>query len=963
MDMSFDATCRLGAACSDEMATLLSGAGVYLASLYSTFWASSYVTAGSLFMMSDSGLLSWSVPAANEKQETGALSLRTYSVAMNALLGQLQGEHARAAAAVFSSGQQALRVRWLRIAEQPDSMAGMLPSGLAPGAWGDAQEIVSNTHIATLLHRSRTGGLEQGALPLPQHRFWLRRDLDGVLLGSVPDPGWGVAGWRHDGRDVLFQVADASGHWWGMYAVDSLDLLRANAWLPFCVLGLATGSLLLAVGYRRWFRRCVTHPGIRAHQCLTENGLMMGTWLDILPVPVCMLSQNRGEILMGNAQALALLGALGIRSADSTPASRQLLARTRHGQRPGCVEGFLASDGSVQQVKYAMARYMRQDVILCAFMDDRCLPNTGSVLVPQPVLRVGDIVAGRFDAMSHAVRTPLYGIVGPLELLSMTSLDQTQREYVEQTRMSADVLQGLMCNLLDLSMLEAGRMTLRQVEFDLRALVEERAGTHAARAQQKGLLLFSCVDVAVPCRLMGDRGRIQQVIDNLIDNAIRFTEQGHIIIRLSCVGMQEDKAVVSLQVADSGIGVSVQDHPRLFRPFGMPVVPASASPGGGLGLAVCAFLARLMGSEIHLASAPGLGSLFSVSLALEARSDMAEDVPDLHGVRVHVRSPHHELTGHVQTWFRHWGAEVVTDMDAACGGRDVLLLDLLLPDIDPPEQWQGPYLSVVSQGCPDIDAYSVRSLGEGVWRYMHGKLAWQQAPSISCHLPLAVLVVDDHPVSRVILTQQLEKLGCHVVAAAGAEEALTLWTLTTFDVVLTDIDMPGMDGCMLARTLRARGVQCAILGVSANIADDLEIRCLQAGMEALMDKPVTLSMLQRHLPLASPILRDTCSPMRGSASNLPEIPAMYRDIFYETMQTDVQLLVQCAQDGDTCAIRQILHRIRGALVVVGWGDIAAQCEEIEEKVELSNWNEHYSQELDALILVLQRLVSPQSLLI
>ncbi|MFJ4288267.1 ATP-binding protein [Cupriavidus sp. NPDC089707] len=436
-------------------------------------------------------------------------------------------------------------------------------------------------------------------------------------------------------------------------------------------------------------------------------------------------------------------------------------------------------------------------------------------------------------AMSHEIRTPLYGMLGTLELLSMTELGAAQRQQVATITASSRVLLQMLDDLLDFSRIEAGQIRLDAVPFDPVALAKAVARAQEPLAMRKGVALDCDLRPGVPW-LLGDPLRVRQVLANLLRNAIKFTAQGRVTLRM----WQEPQPLAEqvrlmLEVADTGPGIDGALLPHLFEPFTQGDVPRADGHGGaGLGLAVCRHLARLMGGDITVESTSGEGSRFTVALQLQATAS---------------RPP-----------------------PAGAARADT-----------------APAMPTLPQ------------------------------------LGLRVLVVEDHPHNRELLRGQLERLGCSVQLASDGAQGLAACTSGTFDVVLTDVQMPVMDGYTLSRRLRAAGNRVRIVALTANAGDGEAGRCHAAGMDRCLVKPVLLQALAVCLQEVAPKGAQT-SPL---ASDDADASAA---LLSQRVHADLDALLAAATSGDLGAVQTHAHRMRGALANIDAArDAAELCRELE----------------------------------
>jgi two-component system capsular synthesis sensor histidine kinase RcsC len=546
--------------------------------------------------------------------------------------------------------------------------------------------------------------------------------------------------------------------------------------------------------------------------------------------------------------------------------------------------------------------------------------------------------------MSHEIRTPLYGVLGSLELLSLTALDTQQHQQVERIRGASHQLLQIISDVLDITRIEAGQLQINIEPFDPVMLVEDCVAAFAAMAQRKGLLLFSCVAPDTPSAVMGDVQHVRQILNNLISNAVKFTQAGHVIVRLHAASEEADCHALRFQVVDSGIGITREQQVDLFKPFYLVHADNHTVRGAGLGLSICDRLARLMDSQVQVVSEPGLGSSFSFELAL-GRVDGAEShpAPDLRTLGVRVRAPHAELAENLSRWLAHWGAtaQAVPLAQEPSGGVGEVLLDVQMPSIGAPSGWLGAYMSLSPQDGasthPGIDGFRTSKIGLGLGSLLGGgppagdAAAETRGPCLD-RPGVRILVVEDNPINLVTLRDQLEQLGCQVTVAEDGEDALSLWAIGRYDMVLTDINMPRVNGYELARQLRGQGERVPIVGLTANAMWDEALRCRQSGMDAWMVKPIDLRSLCGLLNKLQPRSALPASGEEGERKAGP-IEDRYRTVFRQTMMNDLDQLRQALEQGRAEVVARLLHRMRGALVVVGWTDQARELGILEDALK------------------------------
>lgn len=596
---------------------------------------------------------------------------------------------------------------------------------------------------------------------------------------------------------------------------------------------------------------------------------------------------------------------------------------------------------------YAPTRYLGQDVTLCVFADVSARAEIESNLERARIAadEANEAKSTFLATMSHEIRTPLYGALGTLELLGLTELTQLQRKYVDRIEASSSILLQIISDILDTSKIEADQLQLEKAPFNPRELVQNCTSSYAAMAQQNGLLLFSCVDAQVPESVLGDAVRIRQILGNLISNAIKFTEAGHVIVRLRSVPGTASQVRLVFEVCDTGVGIEKSLHGELFTPFYLVKNSSRTARGAGLGLSICWSLARMMSSSIEVWSEPGLGSRFWFELGLEtvAQEEEQEEAPALQGARIAVRTPHPELTDNICAWLRRWGGQARAAAAAPVAAHDdELLLDVLLPADSPAPGWMGPHLNLSSPDNRGIDGHNVLSIGLGIAQVLGGA---QRSAGFGSDLPLfdlRVLVAEDNPVNQVTLRGQLESLGCEVTVADDGEEALALWDISPHDLVLTDVNMPYLNGYELAERLRAEGVACPIVGVTANAMLDEENRCLDAGMNAWLVKPIPLRTLVRTLEKFAPKKRLRPAPAQAdtpvgdtpqpAALSEPNVLQTHRQVFVQCMNDDIAMLARGLEEHRPDLAAQALHRMRGALLLARMQELAARTQSLEDQL-------------------------------
>ncbi|NXZ86470.1 response regulator [Serratia fonticola] len=964
VDMPFSLLCEKN--CPNKPEALLP-LGSYLADFYSSFWAASYFPAATVFFINEADDASISVPAINVSAGYEPMDLETYRAVVDAVRERLSSS-VPIKDCQWQPGDKPIEDEaiWFRTAALPGRLIGLIPSGFSPRIWSHLSRGPANCiYAATLLSRSQVGVLERAVNPAPRHIFWLQRydhmwlshKTHGMLMGEGQPPRVGLPGLHYTLSGLVFKVVDTSGNWTGYYSVSYVSFFQDNLWLPVSVLLVLLIGITSGLAYLRWYNRQVILPAQEAQHEILESDAFNRTLIQTAPVALCLIDRDDGHLVFGNALALDWLGAtVGERLPDSAAATR-LLDQVLSAPVAGVIEQ-LDMAGRTLYVAYAPTRYRQRDVILCAFTDVSARAEIERQLArAKAAADDASVAKSTFLAtMSHEIRTPLYGALGTLELLATTRLDRQQRQYVERIDDASQMLLQLISDILDVSKIEAGQMRLEKRAFQPRELVQNCTGTYAAMAHRKGLLLFSVVDPEVPPVAIGDAVRIRQILSNLISNAIKFTEFGHVIVRLSQVDAGREQIRLHLEVCDSGVGISKSHQAKLFTPFYLVGEDHSSLGGTGLGLSICERLADLMGAEITLKSEPRVGSKFAVTLELAVAETPDVQQPQLAGANVLVRSPHPELTENICIWLRYWGARAAPAIDQLLpGNEETILLDVQRSSPGEALEWHGPILAVylsgeVANGAV-VDAYSLSSIGYGIGQLLNGGPPSEQPEMALPQFHFRVLVAEDHPLNQVTLQGQLELLGCEVKLAGDGEEALAQWDITPYDLVLTDVNMPYLNGYDLARKLRAEGATVPIIGVTANAMLDEERRCVEAGMNAWLVKPIELRTLVEILRKYSHNDHNQLESNedRDFKHVEPNVLNKHRDIFLSTMEEDMRQLEQGMTDSDADRVATALHRMRAALALANHRALAAQMAELELHMQTQGLDEQGQARMSAIV--------------
>ncbi|MBF7956528.1 two-component system sensor histidine kinase RcsC [Rahnella victoriana] len=578
------------------------------------------------------------------------------------------------------------------------------------------------------------------------------------------------------------------------------------------------------------------------------------------PVGISILRISDGVNILSNELAHNYISML-------TQEDRQRITRIICDQQTNFVDVITKNNNNIQ-LSFVHSRYRNEDVAICVLIDVSARVKMEESLqeMANAAEQASQSKSMFLATVSHELRTPLYGIIGNLDLLQTQGLPQGVDRLVTAMNNSSALLLKIISDILDFSKIESEQLKIEPQDFSCREVITHIAGNYLPLVVKKRLGLYCFIEHNVPLSFNGDPVRLQQVISNILNNAIKFTDTGCIVLNVRTCGNY-----LEFQVRDTGVGIPEREITRLFDPFFQVGTGVQRHfQGTGLGLAICEKLINLMDGDIDVESEPGLGSSFTVRIPLyNATFPSGEPLDDWQDKTVWLDVRNAYLESYLMQLMRYNGANVqrcepglqsqredvlITDTPFIHNGELAAQIEFSIDHIGPPVETRPGYW-VHSTSTPlEITAllnriYHLEATAE------EGGLPAPEAAVTQDFSDITLLVVDDHPINRRLLADQLGTMGYIVVTANDGMDALDAMRAHEIDIVLSDVNMPRLDGYGLTQKLRELGHTLPVIGVTANALAEQRQRCLEAGMDNCLSKPVTLDTLRSTLSYYSALVR------------------------------------------------------------------------------------------------------------
>lgn len=600
------------------------------------------------------------------------------------------------------------------------------------------------------------------------------------------------------------------------------------------------------------FERKMFHPAEDNALRLEEHEQFNRKIVASAPVGISILRISDGTNILSNELAHNYINLL-------TNEDRERITRIICEQQANFVD-VMTSNNNNLQISFVHSRYRNEDVAICVLVDvsSRVKMEESLQEMAAAAEQASQSKSMFLATVSHELRTPLYGIIGNLDLLQTKELPQGVDRLVTAMNNSSGLLLKIISDILDFSKIESEQLKIEPSEFSTVEVITHITANYLPLVVKKRLGLYCFIEPDVPRLMLGDAVRLQQVISNLLNNAIKFTDTGCIILQVRVRG-----DYLEFRVRDTGVGINAREINQLFDPFFQVGTGVQRHfQGTGLGLAICEKLVNLMDGDVEVVSELGMGSIFAIRIPLyQAKNTVLPQSDRWQGKVLWLDIRNTRLESYLLDLLSHFGATIQRYSNEQTLQDQVLICDYLPQVSAPLSTWiqlSIEHIGLPQETRPGYWLLSTSTLLEIIplldqilleQPLVEGAPLQLSSPKVNQddNADLQILVVDDHPINRRLLADQLTTLGYRVITANDGLDALAVLSANNVDIVLTDVNMPNMDGYRLTQRLRQLNHHFPVIGVTANALAEGKQRCIEAGMDNCLSKPVTLDTLRQML--------------------------------------------------------------------------------------------------------------------
>ncbi|WP_112836985.1 two-component system sensor histidine kinase RcsC [Providencia rustigianii] len=520
----------------------------------------------------------------------------------------------------------------------------------------------------------------------------------------------------------------------------------------------------------------------------------------------------------------------------------------------------VTTSGTHLQISFVNSRYQNEDVAICVLIDISIRVQMEKSLqdVADAAEQANQAKSMFLATVSHELRTPLYGIIGNIELLQRYDLSDKAVRLVSTMDNSSSLLLQIISDILDFSKIESEQLKIENKSFNCRDVFAFVLANYVPLASKKHISLYSYVEPNIPDLMLSDAVRLQQVISNIVNNSIKFTDSGFVMLHV-----WKDSNYLKIEIKDSGIGMTPAVVMQLFDPFFQVYDQNNGHKGTGLGLAICEKLINLMDGDIAVNSQAGLGSTFTIRIPLYGQKYLEQVIPEYRkNYRIAVTCQNTFLMNFLIRLLKHHHFNVVESQhiednehvdlvitdhqhEVAIAGENLIrLLDLYTGELieTQPNDWS--YNTYQLDKLPMLIDKIIVKVAQNSKELFNDEN--KQETDIALN-EFKILIVDDHPINRMLLVEQLTSIGFSTGTAVDGLDALKYLEHHQVDIVLSDVNMPNMDGYQLSGALRKTGFSQPIVALTANAMAEEKQRCLDAGMNDCLSKPTSIRVLREAL--------------------------------------------------------------------------------------------------------------------